>query len=145
MKKILILAFAVTMLFGTGAMAQGTPTTKTAAQPTTMLKWKTQNINMGKIPQGIPASATFDFTNIGATPVVLKTVQPGCGCTAADYTKEPVAPGKNGIVKATYNAMNMGSFSKSVTVTTDSNETIVLIISGEVIAKPTAPAAPAGK
>ena len=138
MKRIIMLSFAVLLFAGINAKAQ-TPTTPTTPKPNA-LKWATENIDMGKIPQGTPASATFSFTNTSAAPVALKTVQPGCGCTTSDYTKEPVAPGKTGYVKATYNAMAMGAFNKSVTVTTDSGEMTVLIIHGEVIAKPTTPA-----
>ena len=45
----------------------------------------------------------FTFVNEGDTPLVLTQVSPSCGCTAADYTKEPVAPGKKGFIKATLN------------------------------------------
>ena len=122
--------FSVLAFSATAALAQ----TNTATAPT--LKWKTTNIDMGKIPQGTPATVTFDFENISKSPVALKTVQPGCGCTTSDYTKEPIAPKKSGFVKATYNAANMGSYTKSITVTTDSGEQTVLMIHGEVIAKP---------
>src|SRR6185312_14899845 len=103
MKKMFASTFVLLLFLSVGAFAQ-TPA-KTAP-----LKWATENIDMGKIPQGTPASATFKFTNTGKEPVALKTVQPGCGCTTSDYTKEPVAPGKTGYVKATYNAMAMGSY-----------------------------------
>ena len=141
MKRIITSTFAMVLFLSISTFAQ-TPAAAPKAAP---LKWATENVDMGKIPQGTPATATFNFTNEGKEPVALKTVQPGCGCTTSDYTKEPVAPGKKGYVKAIYNAMAMGSFNKSVTVTTDGGDMTVLIIHGEVIAKPTAPAAPAGK
>ena len=139
MKRIIASTFAMVLFLSISAFAQ------TTAAKVAPLKWATENIDMGKIPQGTPATATFNFTNEGKEAVALKTVQPGCGCTTSDYTKEPVAPGKKGYVKAIYNAMAMGSFNKSVTVTTDGGDMTVLIIHGEVIAKPAAPAAPAGK
>ncbi len=135
MKRIFVSTFALMLMFSVGAFAQ---TATNPAPKTAPLKWATENIDMGKIPQGTPASATFKFTNNGKEPVALKTVQPGCGCTTSDYTKEPVAPGKSGYVKATYNAMAMGSYNKSVTVTTDGGDVTVLIIHGEVVAKPAA-------
>jgi hypothetical protein len=133
MKKLFVLAISA-MLMGGAALAQGPQgtTQQNAAKPS--LTWKTTNINLGKIPQGKPATAKFEFTNSGLTPVVLKTVQPSCGCTTAGYTKEPVAPGKEGTVSATYNAAAVGNFTKSVTVTPEGGDAIVLIISGEVIA-----------
>src|SRR6185437_4135995 len=89
------------------ALAQATsnsPMSASVPQMTPALKWKTVSIDMGKLPQGTPATVTFEFTNAGKIPIVIKSVQPGCGCTTAGYTKEPVAPGKTGFVKATYNA-----------------------------------------
>jgi len=141
MKRIITSTFAMVLFLSISAFAQ-TASKAPAAPKAAPLKWATENIDMGKIPQGTPAAATFNFTNEGKEPVALKTVQPGCGCTTSDYTKEPVAPGKKGYVKAIYNAMAMGSFNKSVTVTTDGGDMTVLIIHGEVVAKP---AAPAGK
>jgi len=141
MKKVFIIAFSALLLSGTAAMAQ-TPTTSTTPAPPA-LKWKTTSIDMGKIPQGTPNTVTFEFANVSKAPVALKTVQPGCGCTTSDYTKEPIAPKKDGFVKATYNAANMGSFNKSITVTTDAGEQTILMIHGEVITKP-ATTPPAG-
>jgi len=143
MKRIITSTFAMVLFLSISAFAQTPPAKAPAAAKVAPLKWATENIDMGKIPQGTPATATFNFTNEGKEPVALKTVQPGCGCTTSDYTKEPVAPGKKGYVKAIYNAMAMGSFNKSVTVTTDGGDMTVLIIHGEVVAKPAA--APAGK
>jgi pectate lyase len=59
-------------------------------------------------------------------------VQGSCGCTATDYSKEPIAPGKKGYVTATYNAANMGAFHKTVTVTANTDAPVVLVIKGEV-------------
>ena len=92
--------------------------------------------DFGKIVKGIPAEATFEFTNTGKAPLVISGVRASCGCTTPDYSKEPIAPGKKGFVKAVYNAANLGVFNKSITVTSNANEKdIVLIIKGEVIEK----------
>jgi hypothetical protein len=98
--------------------------------------------NFGEIAQGVPQTYAFEFTNAGTTPVTVVSVQASCGCTASDWTKEPVAPGQKGFVKATYNAAARGGFDKSLTVKTDSTPaTIVLRIRGTVVA-PVAPEAP---
>ena len=89
--------------------------------------------DFGKIKQNEPATCTFEFTNTGNDPVVITGAKPSCSCTVPEYTKDPVLPGKKGIVKATYNAHNPGVFSKTISVTTDKGETVVLKISGEVV------------
>jgi hypothetical protein len=69
-------------------------------------------------------------------PLIINSVRPSCGCTVADYPKEPIAPGKSGKINVTYNAASSGSFTKSITVTTNAAEAnTALIIKGEVVAK----------
>jgi hypothetical protein len=52
------------------------------------------------------------FTNTGSTPLVISNVRGSCGCTVTDYTKEPIAPGKTGNVKATFNAAALAHSTK---------------------------------
>ena len=40
-----------------------------------------------------PATATFKIKNDGDKPLVISNVTTSCGCTVADWTKEPIAPG----------------------------------------------------
>ncbi|MEL1254290.1 DUF1573 domain-containing protein [Flavobacterium sp. DGU38] len=96
--------------------------------------WKTESIDVGQIPQGTPKAIVFEFKNTGKTAVVITNVQGSCGCTATDYTKEPILPGKSAKVTATYNAANKGAFTKTVTVTTSAEKTAkILTLKGTVI------------
>ena len=94
--------------------------------------------NFGNIKEVNGAvTGTFEFTNIAKTPITINSVKATCGCTTPDWTKEPIAPGKNGYIKATYNPTNRpGKFSKSITVSTSTGETIILKIEGNVEPKP---------
>jgi hypothetical protein len=123
MKKIFSLAVAM-MVFASASFAQG------------VVKFKTAEHDFGKIPQGVPAVFTFEFTNTGSAPVVISNAQPSCGCTTPDWTRDPVMPGAKGFVKASYNAASMGVFTKTVTVTSNGEvPTITLQIKGEVVGK----------
>ncbi len=103
---------------------------------TTPLTWKSETVEVGEIPQGTPKVIEFEFKNTSGKAVLITNVKPGCGCTNADYTKESIAPGKTGYVKATFNAANAGPFSKTVTVTTSAEETPkTLLFKGTVVAK----------
>ncbi|MEW5676106.1 DUF1573 domain-containing protein [Flavobacterium enshiense] len=88
-----------------------------------VISWKSEAIEVGEIPQGTPKVIEFEFKNTGKTPVIITNVRPSCGCTASDYTKEPIAPGKSGVIKAIYNAAAKGPFNKTVTVTTNAEQT----------------------
>ena len=100
--------------------------------------WKSESIDVGSIPQNTPKPIVFEFKNTGKTAVIVTNVQGSCGCTATDYTKTPIAPGKSGTVTATYNAANPGGFTKTVSVTTNAETTVkVLTIKGTVVAAAT--------
>ena len=85
-----------------------------------------------------PVTKEFTFTNTGAAPLIVQNVKASCGCTTPDWTKDPVLPGKKGIVKATYNPQNRpGQFNKTITVTSNAeNNTVILTIKGVVNPKP---------
>ena len=60
----------------------------------------------------------FTFTNVGQAPLIINQAVASCGCTVPSYTKEPIAPGKTGAIKVTYNGKGKfpGHFKKSITV-----------------------------
>jgi hypothetical protein len=95
--------------------------------------WDKNVHDFGDLEQGNPATAKFTFTNNGKAPVTITKVKSSCGCTVANYTKEPVMPGETGFVKATYNSKRIGNFMKTISVTLSDSESIeVLRIKGKV-------------
>jgi len=101
-----------------------------------VISWKSETIDVGEIPQGTPKTIKFEFTNSTSKTVLITNVRAACGCTATDYSKESIAPGKTGYVNAIYNAASAGAFTKSVTVTTsDSDSSKQLTFKGTVVAK----------
>ena len=79
-------------------------------------KWVNTEHDFGEIKHLDPVVYEFEFTNKGQAPLVISEVEGSCGCTVADYTKDPVMPGKKGKVKATFDAAAMGKFRKSIKV-----------------------------
>ena len=82
-----------------------------------------------------PAVVEFSITNRSTRPVSILTVKPSCGCTTPDWTKEAIAPGATGFIKASYDPKGRpGYFNKSLMVTTDWDGTpVVLQIKGNVL------------
>jgi hypothetical protein len=107
------------------------------AQTATTHQWSTTTHDFGKLEQNKPAQCEFKITNKGTTPLIITSTTPSCGCTVPEYTKDPIAPGKTGFVKATYNAASPGQFTKTITVVLSNNATEVLTIKGEVNAAKT--------
>ena len=99
-------------------------------------KFKTETIDLGKLQQGNPTTAIFNVANIGTDPLIIEQANPTCGCTISDYTKSPIANGKTGEIKATYNAANIGAFEKHLTVKfAGTDEVKSITIKGEVLSK----------
>jgi hypothetical protein len=124
MKK-LILLFAGMFSLATVAMAQG---------PT--LHFETTHHDFGRVKEDDgPVTYRFNFTNTGTSNLKLTQVQPACGCTTSQWTKDSVAPGKNGYVDATFDVNHRpGAFSKSITIYSNTNPTVSLLtFSGEVM------------
>jgi hypothetical protein len=138
MKKIALTLFSV-MLAACAfaqivAMKSATPTLPTADNA--VFKWTIKEFDFGKINVGIPVNHEFTFTNMGDIPLVISSVQASCGCTVTSYSKDPIQPGGEGFVKATYNAAKVGQFTKTVTVNANTDEGAVLLtIKGEVVEK----------
>ncbi len=143
MKKILLATFILTTV---AAFAQNKEVRKQVTvkanngtiSGTTVksnIQFKETKHNFGKIVQNKPVTYIFKFKNTGTKPLIVESAVAGCGCTTPEYPKQPIAKGKEGTIKVTYNAANMGGFTKDVTVKFLNNDTpVVLNISGEVIA-----------
>lgn len=97
-------------------------------------KINVETYDLGKVKQNVPATATFVVTNIGKDDLLIDQANPTCGCTISDYTKAPIAPGKTGTIKATYNAANLGHIDKTLTVKFAGADDIKFIkLTGEVL------------
>ncbi len=103
------------------------------AQTDSIAKFKTTKYSFGKIKQHIPATTEFGFTNTGAKPLIIETAVAECGCTTPEYPKTPLVKDKSAVIKVTYNAENLGKFTKRVTVKfANIKDPVILTIEGEV-------------
>ena len=140
MKKLLFSVAALALT--TGLFAQDNKAEAPKNKSDDVAKFQTESIDLGKIMQNNPTTATFEVTNISKEPLLIEQANPTCGCTISDYTKEPIAPGKIGFIKATYNAKNLNLFEKHLTVKfAGCDDMKSITIKGEVIVDPNAAAA----
>lgn len=81
---------------------------------------------------------SFNFKNTGSLPLVIHNVRASCGCTSPEWSRQPIAPGAEGFIKATFDPKNRpGVFNKTITVTANTQTpNTVLRITGEVSPKP---------
>lgn len=93
--------------------------------------------DFGSVNEEGPITYEFKFTNKGKAPVIISNVRASCGCTTPGWTKEPVMPGKTGIITAQYNTLNRpGVFNKNLTVIANTEPAMTMLyIKGNVIPK----------
>ena len=78
-------------------------------------------------------SYRFNFTNTGASPLILSNVKASCGCTTPKWTNTPVQAGEKGFIDVTFNPRGYRSFTKSIRVSSNGEPPLVtLIIKGIV-------------
>ena len=91
--------------------------------------------NLGVLKMGETAEIKFHFKNDGDKPLFIISAQPACGCTVADFPKEPIAPGGDGVIVANFNTKGQAeTFTKSITVMTNTkpNTNHLLTFLGEI-------------
>lgn len=72
----------------------------------TLIDWDT-------IRQGDKFDATFHFTNEGNRPALISAIRTSCGCTASEYSKDPIPPGGRSEIKVTFNSYGREGYQKS--------------------------------
>ena len=111
------------MILGVWAQADMTP----------RIEFQETTHDFGTLDRGAPTEHTFTFTNTGQSPLRIEAVKAACGCTATESSKQEIAPGEKGFVTATYNAAKPGYFTKTVSVSSNAAEpVIVLTLRGQV-------------
>ncbi len=106
------------------------------SQQNKALVFREEVFNFGDVIESEGAVVhAFEFTNTTSRPIAIVNVQPSCGCTTPDWSKEPILPGKIGFVKASFDpAGRPGYFDKSLTITTDlAGAPVQLRIKGQVV------------
>lgn len=120
---------------------------KESAAPAKLVEFPKIEHDFGKIKEEDKIATTkFSFKNVSKDPVKIVDVKTSCGCTSPNWSKESIAPGKEGFVEAQYSAWGRpGSFTKTLTVRvrsekdTTREETYILTIKGEVLPRPKGP------
>jgi hypothetical protein len=119
MKKLFItLSFLSFGIIAAQAQAPATPAATPAKDPNgPVFKFKdaADTHDFGTIPEGPVAEYKFDFTNVGKEPLIIQNASASCGCTTPEWPKEPILPGKKGVLTVRYNTQGrVGPFRKDV-------------------------------
>lgn len=130
-KLLTTLSFIFVMIVGVSAQ-ESAP----AEAPATgaKIEFETTTIDYGTIERNSDRERIFKFTNTGTEPLIISHAKGSCGCTVPTWPKEPIMPGKTGEIKVNYDTNRVGTFRKTVTLTTNATPaSVVLNIKGTVV------------
>jgi hypothetical protein len=90
--------------------------------------------NFGTMKEGERVEHEFAFKNTGKGLLIIAGAESSCGCTVADFPREPIKPGEGGNMKVVFSsAGKKGHVEKAVTVSSNAYPaTQVLNITAEV-------------
>ncbi|WP_245962962.1 DUF1573 domain-containing protein [Ulvibacter antarcticus] len=120
----------ICLLIGAGAFAQDTVTSEKG-----VFQFETDVIDYGTIAQNADGVRAFKFTNVGNAPIVITKAKGSCGCTVPTKPNGPVMPGESAEIGVKYDTKRIGSFSKTITLTSNASEGVKVIkIKGKILA-----------
>lgn len=102
-----------------------------------VISFEKKEHNFGTVTEGEKVTYAFRFVNNGNTDLQLTSVGTSCGCTASDYSVEPIKPGDSGKIQITFDSSHrLGMQHKKITIRANTNpEFTVLNIYAKVIEK----------
>ena len=99
------------------------PTEKRAS-----VKFAVEKIDFGTVKEDAIIEKKFEFTNIGASDLVVISAKGSCGCTIPTVPAEPIPPGAKGFVAVKYIARNkVGPQKPEITVVTNGVPSVVKV------------------
>jgi hypothetical protein len=132
MKKLLATTFAslfLALFIQLNVFSQVNPQASTTSGA--RITFAEKSHDFGDIQQGDKVNYTFKFTNTGTAPLIVSKVETTCGCTATNWTKDPVKPGDSGEIAATFNSTGRkGAQRKVITIysnATNAKETVAIV------------------
>jgi hypothetical protein len=143
MKKLFLLTV---LAAGFATMMHAQPQTTPNIDPSApVMTFKVDTMNFGSVTQGTVVEREYTFKNTGKTPLLITDAIVTCGCTVPDYPKEPIAPGKTGVIHVKFNsAGKMGVQDKTIRmISNNASGEVVLHLKGTITAP--APAATGAK
>lgn len=123
-KRIAELESRLADLEGGGTAVVPTASTNVAAPatkpegPLPVVDWTDTEHDFGTINEGDKVTHIYKFKNTGAVPLIIEGVRPSCGCTAPNWTREPIPVGGEGEVEVVFDSKGKpNAQNKTVTVT----------------------------
>lgn len=150
-KQFLIVTFIFVLLFNIGctnnkdkknneipANIVNNPISATGKENTNILpkfKFNETNHDFGVIIQGEKVAFTYRFTNVGGSDLIIANTTASCGCTVANYDKNPIKPNKDGKIEVVFDSNSkIGMQHKTVNIMANTQpNNVTLSFTAEIV------------
>lgn len=123
--RTLVLATLATLCLHVGVAAAAGPVAEV----------KPASFAFGTVKLNDPAKATVSIKNTGDEPLIIQSAKSSCTCLKVTAPTEPILPGTSAPIVAVYDSSRGGPFSKSVTLTLNTESpTLQIVAKGDVVA-----------
>lgn len=99
------------------------------------IEFENNTFDFGTIKAGDKVDHNYKFINKGKSDLIIRKVQPACGCTATNLSSSVIKPGETGTISTSFNSTGRaGVTNKTITVITNDpgNSRVTLWIKGTV-------------
>lgn len=81
------------------------------------MEFENVSFDFGELYQGEKVEHIFHYKNIGNAPLIFQKVLTTCGCTAPEWSKNPLPPGVKGQLKVAFDSSTkIGRQNKVITI-----------------------------
>jgi len=120
MKKISLVFVAVLMV--SIVSAQDNTVEQPAQLPGPYFTFVEVSHDFGDIYQGDKVEYTFNFENTGDAPLIITNIKVTCGCTATNWSREPIFPGEESSITVKFNsAGKLNKQNKVISIISNAN------------------------
>ncbi|MBK8827595.1 MAG: DUF1573 domain-containing protein [Saprospiraceae bacterium] len=110
----------------------GQPSIVNSKEASAKMTFAATTVDYGIISKESEPTRTFNFKNTGNAPLLITDAKASCGCTVPTFPKDAIMPGESSTITVRYDTNRIGVISKSITITSNAGEPVVLKITGEV-------------
>ena len=110
----------------------GQPSIVNSKEASAKMTFAATTVDYGIISKESEPTRTFNFKNTGNAPLLITDAKASCGCTVPTFPKDAIMPGESSTITVRYDTNWIGVISKSITITSNAGEPVVLKITGEV-------------
>ena len=78
--------------------------------------------DFGDITEGDKVEHKFVFENTGTLPLIITNIRVTCGCTATDWSRDPLPPGEESSITVQFNSTGkMGKQNKVISIVSNAS------------------------